>query len=110
MGESPCGKEKLDLTVQNVGTASSRVETHWSAKLPLANREIRNQDLNNSPEAKDRGPTLLFVCCARRLRDAASILTVTAIIASQKYTDHPVRASILATRQIQQNFSEAANS
>jgi hypothetical protein len=109
MGESQCGKEKLDLTVRNVGSASNRVETHWSAKLPLTNREIRNQDLNNSPEAKDRGPTLLFIRCARRLRDRTSVLTVTAIIASQKNTDHPVRASMLAKRQIQQNF-EAAHS
>ena len=101
---SQCGKEKLDLTLRNVGTASNRVETHWSSKLPLTNREIRNQDLNNSPEAKDRGPTLLFICRARRLRDAASILTVTAIIASQKNTDHPVRVSMLSKRQIKQNF------
>ena len=107
MGESSCGKEKLDLTLRNVGTASNRVETHWSAKLPLTNREIRNQDLNNSPEANDQGPALRFVCCARRLRDRASVLTVTAIIASQKNTDHPVRASMLAKRQIQQNFEAA---
>jgi hypothetical protein len=53
MVESQAGKEKLDPTLRNVGTASNRVETHWSAKLPLTNREIRSEDLNNSLEAKD---------------------------------------------------------